>query len=123
MKRSIVFAKICAPDMADSFKVRLTRAALADLDEIGDHMAQLRGLDETETLLAHLYEHAGRLAQFPLRGPVPKELDGIGRTDVRQTAFDSYRIFYKVGDAVVNIFMVVDGRRDIDTLLTARLID
>lgn len=108
--------------MAERFIVRLTRTAFSDLDEIADHMAQLRGLDAADALLDRLREHTNRLDRFPLRGPVPKELDGTGRSDIRQTATGPYRIFYKVADDSVSVFMIVDGRRDIETLLTARLV-
>lgn len=108
--------------MADRYAVRLTHAALADLDAIGDHLAQHRGLDEAEALIERLRAHVRLLERFPFRGPVPKELEDVGREDIRQTVLGRHRIFYRVGDSEVFVFMFIDGRRDVDALLAARML-
>lgn len=108
--------------MADRFRIRFTRPALADLTEIAGYHAEMRGLDDAEVLVDGLSEHVARLDRFPLRGPVPKELHGTGRTDVRQTVLGPHRIFYIVRDQEVAVFMVADDRRDIAALLDARLL-
>lgn len=107
--------------MADLFDVSLTPAALADLADIGDHIAELRGLDEAEALIDRLRALTTGLARSPLRGPVPKEIAESGRTDIRQTMLGRFRIFYKVDGSEVSVFMFADGRRDIDALLELRL--
>lgn len=108
--------------MDEPRRVRLTRPALADLAEIGDYFAQLRGLDDAEALIGDLRDHIARLDHFPLRGPVPKELRRTGRTDVRQTLMGRYRIFYIVNENEVAVFMITDGRRNIDAVLDIRLL-
>lgn len=108
--------------MVDRYNVRLTRPALADLAEIGDYHAQLRGPDEADALVDRLSERIAGLDRSPLRGPVPKELRHTGRTDVRQTMLGRHRIFYLVGGDEVAVFMFADGRRDIEALLDIRLL-
>lgn len=108
--------------MVEHYQVRLTRAALTDLDGIGDYLAQARGLDEAQAVVDRLREHVRHLDRLPSRGPVPKELDGTGRSDIRQTMLGPHRIFYKIDGANVSVFMFADGRRDIDALLTDRLL-
>lgn len=107
--------------MADLCRVRFTLSALSDLDEIGSCHARLRGLDDADVLIDKLRTHVASLDQFPLRGPVPKELDRSTRTDIRQTVLGRFRIFYIVGEGETTVFLIADGRRDIDALLDIRL--
>ena len=109
--------------MAEPYRVSLTRSAFDDLDMIGDYAAQARGLDDANDLVERLRQHVLRLDLFPYRGPIPKELESLGRSDVRQTVLGTYRIFYRILEQDIFVFMFVDGRRDIDTLLVARLRD
>jgi toxin ParE1/3/4 len=62
------------------------------------------------------------LRTFPLRGGVPNELDALGVRDYRQLLSRPYRIIYHFDDKVVDILMIADGRRDMQTLLTHRLL-
>ena len=62
------------------------------------------------------------LAHFPERGSYPKELVALGIKEYRQTAFKPYRVIYRiVGDQVV-IYLIVDGRRDMPSVLARRLL-
>ena len=62
------------------------------------------------------------LVEFPERGSYPKELVALGITDYRQTAFKPYRVIYRVlGDRVV-IYLIADGRRDMQSVLARRLL-
>ncbi len=119
--RSRACVKTCADGMADCDVVRFTRSGFADLDAIGDYMAQQRGIDTADALVARLQDHIMRLEQHPFRGPVPKELEGLGRDDIRQSLHGLHRIFYRVVGENVFVFMMMDGRRDIEFLLAERL--
>ena len=109
--------------MVERHHVRFTLSALADLDEIGTYHAGLRGLDDAEALLGELRRHVARLDQFPLRGPIPKELGRTDRTDIRQTMLGRHRIFYIVNEGEVAVFLIADGRRNMAALLDTRLLD
>lgn len=108
--------------MAKNLPVRFTADALADLDTIGAYIAEHRGLDEAEKLLDRITRHVASLGAFPLRGPVPKEIKGMGDENVRQNQVGRYRILYDLADGQLSVFMIADGRRDIGTLLAGRLI-
>ncbi len=45
----------------------------------------------------------------------------MGRGDYRELHFKPYRIFYRVLISVVEVTAVLDGRRDMATLLQQRL--
>ena len=107
--------------MAASHRVRLTASAITDLRGLAAYRAEQRGWDEADAWIERLRAHAKGLDRFPMRGPVPKELETTGRTDIRQTMLARCRIFYRVADADVAVFMFVDGVRNIELLLRGRL--
>jgi toxin ParE1/3/4 len=61
-------------------------------------------------------------AQFHERGTYPKELAALGIRDYRQTAFKPYRVIYRVQGSRVVIYLIVDGRRDMQSVLARRLL-
>lgn len=107
--------------MADRYRVDFTGQARADLAGIGGYIARLRGLDDAEALLDRLTDHIATLETFPLREPAPKELQETSERNVRQTQLGRYRIMYEVADDSVLVFLIADGRRDIQALLGDRL--
>lgn len=67
-------------------------------------------------------EATERLASFPERGPYPPELLGLGIREYRQTYFKPYRLVYRVIGKQVIIYLIADGRRDMQSLLSRRLL-
>lgn len=67
-------------------------------------------------------EVAEGLAQLPERGSYPKELVALGIKDYRQTAFKPYRVIYRVLGTRVVIYLIADGRRDMQSVLARRLL-
>lgn len=61
------------------------------------------------------------LADHPQRGICPKELLALGMRDYRQIFFKPYRVIYRVVGQRVYVYVVADGRRDMQTLLARRL--
>lgn len=62
------------------------------------------------------------MATFPERGSHPKELLTLGIREYRQVFFKPYRLIYRVIDKRVYIYLITDARRDMQTLLTQRLL-
>jgi toxin ParE1/3/4 len=91
-----------------AFEVRLSPDALADLEAA--HVE--------ERILAA----ADALARHPRRGPHPKELLELGIRAYRETFFKPYRIVYAVEGRHVDVFLIADGRRDMQALLARRLL-
>jgi toxin ParE1/3/4 len=56
------------------------------------------------------------------RGSYPKELVSLGIKEYRQTFFKPYRVIYRVADNKVIIYLIVDGRRDMQAVLARRLL-
>ena len=62
------------------------------------------------------------LTRFPERGSYPRELLALGIKEYRQTAFKPYRVIYRVVGSQVVIHLIVDGRRDMQSVLARRLL-
>jgi len=63
------------------------------------------------------------LSESPNRGAYPKELLVLGIRDYREIFFKPYRVIYRVLGNVVHVFLIADGRRDMQTLLQRRLLE
>lgn len=104
------------------YEVLLTRGAEQDLESIHDHIAEFDSAANADHVLDRLVEVVQGLARFPERGNYPRELLALGIKDYRQTAFKPYRVIYRVLGKQVVIYVIVDGRRDVQTLLARRLL-
>lgn len=104
------------------YEVLLTRGAEQDLESIHDYIAEVDCVANADRVLDRLMEVVAGLAQFPERGSYPKELAALGIMEYRQTAFKPYRVVYRVVDHQVVIYLIVDGRRDMQSLLARRLL-
>jgi toxin ParE1/3/4 len=105
------------------FSVELTEHALLDLDDIADYIASQDGPERAEHVARGLEKAFASLALFPHRGAFPRELLDTGSRDFRETHFKPYRIIYRVHERRVIVLLIADGRRDMQTLLSRRLLE
>lgn len=108
--------------MARSFRVLLTQDAAQDLQDIHEHIAGAGGLHAADHVLEQLQSVRQQLAHLPERGSRPAELAVLGMGEYRQVLSKPYRLIYRVADKAVIIYLIADGRRDMPTLLTRRLL-
>ncbi len=105
-----------------SIPLRLTEPAFADLLAINDYYL-LQVSDRVAAKIIDSLELAvNSLADLNERGSVPKELLVLGITQYRQLIVKPYRIIYQRSPEQVVVHAVLDGRRDMQTLLMQRLI-
>jgi toxin ParE1/3/4 len=104
------------------YEVLLTRGAEQDLEAIHDHIAQFDCIANADRVLDQIMEVAQKLALFPERGNYPKELLALGIKEYRQAAFKPYRVVYRVIGHQVFIYLIADGRRDMQSVLGRRLL-
>ena len=105
------------------FAVLLTRDAARDLEELYDYIALHDAPQKADYVLSQIEKAFSRLSQFPEQGSYPKELLALGIRDYREVYFKPYRMIYRVVDENVYVFLIADGRRDMQTLLQRRLLD
>ena len=104
------------------FEVLVTEDALRDLEEIHDYIAEHDASANADYVLDRINETVESLSTFPERGSHPKELLALGIREYRQTFFKPYRVIYRVIGQRVYIYLIADGRRDMQTFLARRLL-
>lgn len=105
-----------------AFEVLLTEDAERDLEEIHVYIADHDSADKAGRVLDRIGEAIETLAHYPARGAYPKELLALGIREYRQTLSKPYRMIYRVIGRRVYVYLIADGRRDMQTLLARRLL-
>jgi toxin ParE1/3/4 len=105
-----------------SFEVLLTRDALRDLEEIIDYIAEHDAAAKAKHVLDRISEALESLESFPDRGAHPRELLALGIHEYRQIHFKPYRVVCRVAGPHVYVYLITDGRRNMQTLLARRLL-
>jgi len=96
-------------------KVRLTGDALADLEEIGDWIAQ-DNPGRADSFIAELRKVCATLATRARRYPVAFSRPG---GEVRKRTSGNYLIFYRIAHGEVQVLRILHGARDWAALLHA----
>lgn len=105
-----------------AFVVRLTQGAERDLEALYDYLAEHRSVEEADALLDAILKKVESLERFPERGAGPKELAELGIRAFRQILHRPYRLVYQVLGRTVFVTLIADGRRDMQALLSRRLL-
>ena len=109
-------------DKPTQYEVLLTQGAEQDLESIYDYIAEFDSVANANYVLDQLMEVVKNLTKFPERGNYPKELMALGIKEYRQTTFKPYRVVYRVIGNQVVIYLIADGRRDMQSVLSRRLL-
>jgi toxin ParE1/3/4 len=104
------------------YEVVVDQDAADDLFEIYTYVALNDSVERADRLFAALRKTCYKLKTLPLRGNVPSELFEVGVMEFRELHHKPYRIIYSVESAKVYVHCIVDGRRDIQTILQERLL-
>ncbi len=104
------------------FEVLLTADAVRDLEEIAGWIAANDAPAKADHVLERIEAAVAALARLPERGAHPEELLALGMREYRQTHFKPYRIIYRVAGKRVYVYLIADGRRDMQALLARRLL-
>lgn len=104
------------------YPVVLSEPALSDLLAINDYYLVEVDEQTAAKIIARLEEAVNSLAEFAERGSIPKELLSLGIRQYRQLITKPYRIIYEQLPDQVIVHAVLDGRRDMQSLLSQRLV-
>ena len=102
------------------YNVVFDNSAEDDLYEIYTYVALNDSIERADKLFTLLRSTCIKLKILPLRGHIPQELFGIGVVEFREIHCKPYRIFYSIENNTVQVHCVLDGRRDIQTILQER---
>ncbi len=104
------------------YTVLLTAGAEQDLESIYDYIAEHDSSGKANYVLDQLMRVAESLSVAPDRGSYPKELLMLGIKEYRQVFFKPYRVIYRIVDQRIYVYLIVDGRRDMQSVLGRRLL-
>jgi toxin ParE1/3/4 len=105
-----------------SYEVSLTKDAERDLEEIYFYIAEHDSRASADRVLERLVQATDALRTSPDRGSTVNELRSLGISEYRQIFFKPYRLIYRVHAKQVVVYIVSDGRRDMESLLARRLL-
>lgn len=104
------------------YRIVLIVAAKSDLREIFRYVELHDSSERADSLLDGIEQAITSLTVMPERGHHPPELERIGIREFREIHFKPYRIVYSTIEQEVVMQCVLDGRRDMQTLLQQRLL-
>jgi toxin ParE1/3/4 len=106
----------------ERYEVLLTAGAEQDLEDLYDYIAEFDSPASADHVLDRLLKVVDGLSHMPERGSYPRELLALGIKAYRQALFKPYRVIYRIGEGSVVVQLIVDGRRDMQSLLRRRLL-
>jgi toxin ParE1/3/4 len=102
--------------------VVLLRQARRDLQDIYRYIEEQSGSARADDVLSALNQACQGLSRMPSRGNVPKELRALGIEGFREVHYKPYRVIYRITGETIVVFCILDGRRDMPSLLQRRLV-
>jgi len=103
-------------------RVSLVESAERDLFELHLYVESNDSPERADALLDRLERTVASLEKMPERGHFPPELERIGIREYREIHFKPYRILYTIDGDTVIVHCILDGRRDMQSLLEHRLL-
>jgi toxin ParE1/3/4 len=104
------------------YKVIFDPQAKLDLKEIFLYVAANDNIQSANKLLDALEETCYKLEKFPDRGHIPPELRTTGIKSYLEIHYKPYRIIYEIENNLVYVHSVIDGRRNIQEILSNRFL-
>ena len=101
------------------YKVLIDPQAKKDLQEIFLYAASN---DSIEKLLDKLENTCNKLEGYPERGHIPQELRNTGIKRYLEIHYKPYRIIYEIENNLIYIHSVLDGKKNIQEILSERLL-
>ena len=104
--------------MSMKYKVIIDPQAKLDLKEIFLYVAVNDNIQSANKLLDSLEETCSKLE----RGHIPPELKPTGIKKYLEIHYKPYRIIYEIEKKIIYIHCVIDGRRNIQEILSNRFL-
>ena len=104
------------------FRVVILDSAEQDLKELRSYILKTFSADTWSTTYAKIKEAIRNLQNFPQAGSIPDEIEKLNLTQYRQVLSGMNRVIYEIRQDTIYVHIVVDARRDMNSLLTRRLL-
>lgn len=102
-------------------RLLITDAALRDIEEIYEWIREYDSPRRAEYVFERIIQAAESITALLNRGSRPREFPPGMHAEYRQVYFKPYRIIYEVAGSDIVIHLIVDGRRNLQTMLLRRL--
>ena len=106
---------------APRFEVLWADVAIRDLDRIIDHVER-KAPTAAQKLFEQIKESSQTLSTLPLHGRLVPEVACLEITNFRELLIPPYRLLYRVGESMVLVMAVFDGRRELENAIRLRLL-
>jgi toxin ParE1/3/4 len=103
-------------------KVVILDSAHADLQGLRRYIVKNFSAATWQSTFSKLKDAIRNLAEFPLLGAIPPELETVHLMQYRQLHSGMNRIIYEVRGDTVYVHIIADTRRDMQALLMERLV-
>ena len=103
-------------------KVVMLESAEHDLKELRSYILKTFSVETWHNTYNQIKESIRNLGQFPQLGNIPIEIESLNLTQYRQIISGMNRIIYEIRHETIYIHIIVDSRRDMQSLLTRRLL-
>lgn len=104
------------------YKVNIVETAEEDILEIYKYVYLNDSEEKAEKLYTNIQKRIIALQENPQRGRAPKELQLFQMKEFLEIQFKPYRIIYQIIEKNVYVHCILDGRRDMQSLLHERLL-
>ncbi|MFZ2655145.1 MAG: type II toxin-antitoxin system RelE/ParE family toxin [Victivallales bacterium] len=104
------------------YQVQITEGAERDIYEIWSYITLNDCLENADYVLAGLEDSIKSLENFPHKGHIPSELERISVLNYLEVHFKPYRIIYSVEGTFVYVLCVIDGRRNVQSIMNRRFL-
>lgn len=104
------------------YKVVFDPLAKLDLKEIFLYVAVNDSVQSANKLLDALEEICYKLEKYPDRGHIPPELRTTGIKSYLEIHYKPYRIIYEIENKLVYVHSVIDGKKNIQEILSNRFL-
>jgi len=105
-----------------SHKVVILESAEHELKELKGYIVKNFSVDTWLKTYDKIKKAIRNLKTFPFEGSIPEELEKLNLSQYRQILSGMNRIIYEVRQDTIYIHVIADARRDMNTLLTRRLL-
>ncbi|MBU1096409.1 MAG: plasmid stabilization protein [Ignavibacteriae bacterium HGW-Ignavibacteriae-2] len=104
------------------YKVLIDPQAKQDLKDIFIYVSINDSISSANKLLDVLEKTCYKLEAFPERGHIPIEVRPTGIKKYLEIHYKPYRIIYEIENNLIYIHSILDGRRNIQEILSDRLL-
>lgn len=104
------------------YKVIIDPLAKEDMREIFFYVSINDSLEIANKLLEKIEETCYKLERLPHRGHVPEELRNTGIKKYLEIHYKPYRIIYEIRGKKIYVHSLLDGRRNIQEILSNRIL-